>query len=136
MIVNVKRFHHSVPPMLGLIAALIISLGSTLGTKVAVAQGSPDPPKRVPQAEALAAVATKVAPDYPAVARQLKIQGIVELEAIVTETGAVEKVNIVSGNPVLTKPAVEALKKWKFNPFQTDGKPVRAVAQVGMSFKL
>jgi protein TonB len=131
MMVNVKRFHNSVPAMLGPIAALIISLGS-----LALAQGTPDPPKKVPQAEALAAVVTKVAPDYPVIARQLKIQGIVELEAIVTETGVVEKVNIISGNPVLTKPAAEALKKWKFNPFQTDGKPVRAVAQVGLSFKL
>ncbi len=41
--------------------------------------------------------------------RQLKIEGKVELEAVVSENGTVEKVNIVSGNPVLTKPAVESL---------------------------
>jgi protein TonB len=69
-------------------------------------------------------------------ARQLKIEGQVELEAIVAENGAVEKVNIVSGNPVLTRPAVDAIKKWKFSPFTDGGKVVKAVVPVSMSFKL
>jgi protein TonB len=68
-------------------------------------------------------------------ALQLRIEGSVDLEAIVTESGSVEKVNIISGNPVLTKPASEALKKWKFRPFVADGKPVRVVAPVIMTFK-
>jgi TonB family protein len=92
--------------------------------------------KKVPYDEAMAAVVTKAAPEYPPMARQLKIHGVVELEALVSENGAVESVNIVRGNPVLTKSAAEALKKWKFNPFMTDGKAVKALAQVGMSFKL
>jgi TonB family protein len=66
----------------------------------------------------------------------LKIQGVVELEAVVTDAGSVEEVNIMSGNPVLTKSAAEALKKWKFTPSQQDGKAVKAVAQVAISFKL
>ena len=72
----------------------------------------------------------------PAIARQLKIEGAVELEAVVTEAGVVEKVNIVSGNPVLTRPASDAVKKWKFAPFTADGKPVKALVPVGMSFKM
>ena len=51
-----------------------------------------------------------------------------ELEAVVAESGAVEKVNIVSGNPVLTKAGIEALMKWKFKPVVADGKPVKALA--------
>jgi periplasmic protein TonB len=94
-----------------------------------------DAEKRVSRAEAAEAVISKVQPDYPMIAQQLKIQGAVELEAIVSEAGAVEKVNIVSGNPVLTKPAAESLKKWKFKPFLADGKPTRVVAPVSMMFK-
>jgi protein TonB len=92
--------------------------------------------KKVSHSEALAAAVAKAAPEYPSIARQLKIQGVVELEALVTENGAVEKVNIVSGNPTLTKPAAEALKKWKFNPFMAEGQAVKATAQVSMTFKL
>ena len=39
---------------------------------------------------------------------------------MVTEAGVVEKVNIVSGNPVLTSPASDAVKKWKFAPFTAE----------------
>jgi TonB family protein len=66
----------------------------------------------------------------------MKIVGDVELEALVTESGTVEKVNIVSGNPVLTRPASEAVKKWKYTPFTTDGKAVKALVPVSLSFKM
>jgi protein TonB len=94
-----------------------------------------DADKKISRAEALQAATTKVQPEYPAMALQLKIEGIVDLEAVVSDNGSVEKVNIVSGNPVLTKPAAEALKKWKFRPFVADGKPVRVVAPVSINFK-
>jgi len=113
--------------------AIRLVLPAVLLSAMVLAQ---EPAKKVSNSEANGAATTKVPPDYPAIAKQLKIQGVVELEAIVSETGVVEKVNIVSGNPVLTKPAVEALKKWKFNPFQADGKAVKVIAQINMSFKL
>jgi len=110
---------------------LVLILGLTAGVLPAE-----DTPKKVTKSEGLNAVTTKVPPEYPAVARQLKIEGAVELEVVVTEAGVVEKVNIVSGNPVLTRPASEAVKKWRFTPFTAEGKTVRAVVPVGMSFKM
>ena len=95
-----------------------------------------DAPKKVTRNEGLNAVTSKVPPDYPPIARQLKIVGDVELEVLVTESGTVEKVNILSGNPVLTRPASEALKKWKFAPFTTDGKAVKALVPVTLSFRM
>ncbi len=93
-------------------------------------------PKKVSKSEGLNAVTSKVPPDYPAIAKQLKIEGAVELEALVAESGVVEKVNIVSGNPVLTRPASDAVKKWKFAPFTSEGKAVKALVPVSMSFKM
>ncbi len=92
--------------------------------------------RKVTLAEANAAIVSKAPPEYPALAKQLKIEGKVELEAVVSDTGAVEKVNIVSGNPVLTKPAAEAVKHWKFTPFTEGGKPCKALAPVSISFKM
>jgi protein TonB len=97
---------------------------------------SQEAPKKIGRSEADSAVISRVQPVYPPTAKQLKIQGVVELEAVVNATGDVEKVNILSGNPVLTKPAVEAVKKWKFKQFTTDGKPVGAEVPVTVSFKL
>jgi len=95
-----------------------------------------DNPKKVSKTEGLNNLTTKAQLEYPPMARQLKIEGAVELEAVVDEKGAVEKVNIVSGNPVLTRPAAEAVKKWKYAPFTADGKPVKAVVPVSLSFKM
>lgn len=95
-----------------------------------------DPPKKVSKTDGLNAVTSKPAAEYPPIARQLKIEGAVELEALVTENGVVEKVTIVSGNPVLTRPASEAVKKWKFAPFTSEGKAVKALVPVSMSFKM
>jgi periplasmic protein TonB len=92
--------------------------------------------KRLSKSQAVNAVVSKVPPDYPAVAKQLKMQGTVELEAVISTEGTVAEVHIVSGNPVLTKAAVEAVKKWKFTPVMEDGKPARAVAPISLEFKM
>ncbi len=107
---------------------LIALLGS-----IAVAQ---DAPKKISRADALSALETKVQPEYPPMARQLKIQGTVELEATTSETGEVSKVQIMSGNPVLTSPASQAVRRWKFKPFMEDGKAIRVVAPIVVDYKL
>ena len=91
--------------------------------------------KHVSKEQAIEAAVTKVQPAYPPMARQLKIEGGVELEASIGPDGSVEAVSIVSGNPVLTKPAAEALKKWRFKPFTEDGKPVQVVAPFHFNFR-
>lgn len=95
-----------------------------------------DGPKKVTKIDALNAATVKVNPEYPPIAKQLKLEGVVEMEAVVNETGTVQDVNVVSGNPVLTKNAALALKQWKFAPFLEGGKPVKVVAPVAISFKM
>lgn len=92
--------------------------------------------KKVAKSDAIRNIATRTQPEYPSNARQFHIEGTVELEAVVGTSGAVEKVDIVSGNPMLTRPAANAVRLWKFTPFTEDGKPVRAVAPISIAFKL
>ena len=113
---------------------MILTFGVILVLLTAAPLSAQD--KKVSRAEAESSVLSRVQPDYPVVAKQLKLQGTVELEAVVDPSGEVTKVNIVSGNPVLTKPAAEALKKWKFKPFVVDGKAVVTGVPVTMAFKL
>jgi protein TonB len=93
-------------------------------------------PKAITRAEAMAAVVTKTPPEYPAMAKQLKMQGLVELVVSVSESGEVTKVEIVKGNPVLTASAVEAVKRWKFKPFEENGKAIAVIAPIELEFKL
>ncbi len=91
---------------------------------------------RVSQDDALKAVVEKTPPEYPPMARQLKIVGKVEVEISIDSDGAVSAVKIASGNPLLTAAVVGAVKKWKFAPFMENGAPAKAVASLGFDFKL
>lgn len=94
-----------------------------------------DGEKHLSPSESIAAAINKPQPDYPAIAKQLKLEGVVSLNAYVSEDGNVERVEPVSGNPVLAHSAEEALKRWKFNKQTEDGKPVKFVASVNFNFK-
>jgi protein TonB len=90
---------------------------------------------RVPMAEALKAAVNKPIPEYSPVARQMKVAGQVEVEAVIAADGSVEAVKVISGNPLLTASAVNAVKKWKFTPFTSDGQPTKAVTTLTFDFK-
>lgn len=90
----------------------------------------------VTQSDAIKAAREKVDPEYPAMAKQLHLEGAVQLEARIGENGSVEEVKPLTGNAVLMNAAVAAIKKWKFTPFLADGKPVKAVADLSFKFKL
>jgi TonB family protein len=98
--------------------------------------GSAQTVKHLTHAEAIEAATAKPTPEYSGMARQLKVQGQVQVNAYITEEGKVERVEAVSGNPMLIRCAEEALHHWKFTPITEDGKPVKAVASLSFSFKL
>src|SRR5678815_4360427 len=70
-------------------------------------------------------VERRVKPIYPAQALALHLEGTVVVKAWVNERGRVDQVNLVSGNPLLSKPAIEAVKKWRFHAALLNGKPTR-----------
>jgi protein TonB len=90
---------------------------------------------RIPTSEALRSAVTKPSPEYPALARQMKVTGKVEVEATVGTDGTVEAVKVLTGNPLLTGSTVTAVKKWKFAPFTTNGEPAKALTVLSFDFK-
>lgn len=89
---------------------------------------------RVPPDEAAKHILSKPSPVYPSLAEQARIQGNVILEATINESGAVSAIRLVSGHPMLVQAAFENVKKWKFRPFEVDGKPVTAQTFVIVTF--
>jgi len=111
--------------------------GLIMLTMLAVGPGfGQDAVKKISRAEAVQAATSKVQPEYPPIAKQLKVEGVVELEALIGENGKVEKVTIVSGNAMLTHAGADALKQWKFTPFTEDGKPIKVLAPMTFAFKM
>ena len=59
---------------------------------------------------------SKVQPAYPELARKMKITGTVKIEIVVAPNGSVKDARIVGGHPVLAGAALEAARKWRFEP--------------------
>jgi TonB family protein len=70
--------------------------------------------------------ATKTAPpSYPALAAKMKVEGTVKIEATINDAGAVEETKVISGHALLAPAAVEAVKKFRYEP--GGGKSVQLV---------
>jgi TonB family protein len=71
-----------------------------------------------------------VQPDYPPLAKAASIAGKVRAEIIVDESGNVASVKLHSGHPMLAPAALAAVRKWKYRPFEVDGRPARVQTEV------
>lgn len=61
-------------------------------------------------------VRIRVAPVYPEIARKMKLNGTVRVEVVVSANGSVKETKVIGGHPILVTSAVDAVKKWKFDP--------------------
>lgn len=65
-------------------------------------------------------VKTKVQPLYPELARKMNLAGTVKVEVTVAPNGTVKEAHVAGGAPVLAGAALEAAKKWRFEPAATE----------------
>jgi TonB family protein len=79
---------------------------------------------------------TKVDPEYPPLALQARVQGMVRLQVRITKKGDVYHVQLVSGHPVLAPATIEAVKQWKYKPYLLNGEPMQVETIVQLAFKL
>jgi protein TonB len=80
---------------------------------------------------------SQVAPAYPAELRKAKIEGVVTLVFVLDETGRVQDPRVEnSSRPEFEKPALDAIRKWRFSPGQKDGQAVRAYIRIPMRFRV
>jgi len=59
---------------------------------------------------------SRVQPVYPDLARKMNLTGTVKVEVVVAPNGSVKDAKVVGGHPVLANAALEAVKKWRFEP--------------------
>jgi periplasmic protein TonB len=80
-----------------------------------------------------------VKPEYTREAREARIQGMVNLDAVVLKDGSVGEVTVTKSLDQkygLDDQAVKALKQWQFKPGTKDGKPADVRVSIEMSFTL
>lgn len=81
-------------------------------------------------------VSVSVPPDYPLLARQMKVQGAVSLQALISRDGSIQELQILSGPGILATAAREAVKQWHFKPYLQNGQPVETQARITVNFTI
>lgn len=99
---------------------------------------APDPKTRRVGGEIKAPVAVeRIEPVYPEDYRRLRVSGIVIIECKISETGEVSDVRLLkSVAPDLDTSAMDAVRKWKFEPATQNGVPVPVFFNLTINFKL
>ena len=101
------------------------------------APGAPNFSARVQMSPGMAQVVSRpVDPTYPLLAKQMKVQGAVVLEALISKTGSIQEIQVLSGPAILSAAAREAVKQWHFKPYYQSGQAVETEARITVNFTI
>lgn len=78
----------------------------------------------------------QVQPIYPALARQVRVQGVVTLEAIIGTDGTIQMLRALNGHPMLIQSAIHAVQQWMYSPTVLNGKAVEVKTTIEVRFTL
>lgn len=111
-------------------------IGGVVGTNV------PPPPKVTPQRirqggnVQQALLVNQVKPLYPPLARTVRVSGTVTLHAIISKDGTVQRLESMSGPPLLVQAALDAVRQWRYRPTLLNGEPVEVDTTIEVVFTL
>jgi periplasmic protein TonB len=78
----------------------------------------------------------RVEPRYPELARLARREGDVVLRIVVGTDGAVRSLEVLSGDILFVRAAMEAVRQWRYRPTLLNGEPVEIEGQVTVQFRL
>jgi TonB family protein len=81
-------------------------------------------------------VSRSVKPGYPLLARQMKVQGSVILQALIGKDGIIQDLRVLSGPPILASAAQAAVRQWHFKPHYQGNDPVETQAKITVNFTI
>jgi protein TonB len=133
------------PPSTGVVGGVEggVPGGQANGVVGSLLSGAAPPPKvatpqklRVSSGVAEGLLLRKIDPIYPPMAKVAHIQGDVLLQAVISKTGTIENLRAVSGHPILIQAALDAVRQWKYKPYQLNNEAVEVETQVKVTFRM
>jgi len=126
------------PPMATSIATGSDSSALTglVNTNAINAQRAPQQTLRISQGVSQGLILKRAQPLYPAQAMQMRLEGTVELQANISKTGNITGIKQLTGQAILGRAAIDAVKQWKYKPYYLNGEPVEVQTQITVNFKL
>jgi protein TonB len=142
-----KEAASSPPSMIAVIGAEGMSDGtrggslndlfSGVGTRPIIAGETPTKKKLSVSSGVMAGnLLDKTVPQYPAIARAARIQGTVVLQATIAKDGAIQNLRVINGPPMLQQAAMDAVRSWRYKPYQLNGEPVEVETTINVVFNL
>jgi protein TonB len=116
------------------------SMGGVLGGILGATSNAPKlaaPTRvRVSQGVSEGNLISQIKPPYPPMAKMARVQGAVVLQAVISKSGNIENLRVVSGHPMLVQSALDAVRQWRYRPYLLNGEPVEVETQITLNFSL
>jgi periplasmic protein TonB len=97
---------------------------------------SDNKPLKLSEGVVQAQLISRIEPRYPPLAVQIRLEGTVQLRAIIGRDGRIGSVEVIAGHPLLVQAALEAVRQWRYRPTMLDGEPVEVETTVSVIFEL
>jgi protein TonB len=78
----------------------------------------------------------KVQPTYPPLAKSARIHGPVVLFAVISRSGTIDNLQVLSGHPMLVQAAIDAVQQWRYRPYILNQEPIEVETQITINFVL
>ncbi len=115
------------------------SLLTRTGNGARVSEAPTHPPSerlRVSSGVSTGLLVTPIKPVYPAIAKAAGVQGTVIVEAVISRTGTIESLHVVSGPPMLREAAMEAIRTARYQPYKLNDEPIEVETMITVNFKI
>jgi TonB family protein len=131
------------PAVLALLREALPGEGELAGIPATIATDIPVAPCRSGTSfagwqwvELLPEALLKVPPKYPDAARDAGVQGVVQLHALIDQSGRVTQTVVAHSVPGLDEAAIRAVEQWRFRPAMADGHMVKVWVTIPVKFNL
>jgi TonB family protein len=112
------------------------ALSALVNTNAINARKAPQETLRISQGVSQGLILKRIQPIYPEQARQMRVEGKVELQADISKSGSITGVKQLSGDPLLGRAATDAVRQWKYKPYFLNGEPIEIQTQITVIFRL
>jgi protein TonB len=123
-------------PSLGLLPSGIVVAQPPAAQIVKPTPAAPSEPIRVGIGVQSAKLIFGPKPAYPPIARTTRTQGTVRMQAVIGRDGAIKKLQLIGGPPLLVAVAMEAVQQWRYKPTLLNGVPVEVITVIDVNFTL
>jgi protein TonB len=79
---------------------------------------------------------TPIRPVYPAIAKAAHVEGTVIVEAVISRTGTIESLHVMSGPQMLQSAAMDAIRQARYQPYRLNGEPTEVQTTITVNFRI